>query len=259
MKYARFAVIALFAGLTMTAQAQQFPASQPGIWAHAPTADSFEATVEAHIKAATRLIATLKQHHGQRTVANTLAPYDAALTQLNSGLYFCALMEAVHPDAAFRDRATKMTRRVNEVRTALSLDPELYKAMSVMHLDGADTATRYYVNRQLLEFRLSGVDKDEATRNRLKVLNDQLTEQQSKFERNINDGQLIVSVTDARELDGLPQDYIDTTNREPTGRSSSPPITPMFFRCCNSPRAKRCAADYPWHSTVARSPPIGTC
>ena len=209
MKYTRYAVIALFAGLTMTAYAQEFPTSQPGIWAHAPTADAFEASVASHIHAATRLVKSLKKHQGRRTVANTLAPYDAALMHLNSGLYFCALMEAVHPDAAFRDRATKMTRRVNEVRTALSLDPDLYKAMSAMHLDGADTATRYYVERQLLEFRLSGVDKDEATRKRLQVLNDQLTEQQSKFERNINDGQLSVSVTDAHELDGLPQDYID--------------------------------------------------
>lgn len=209
MKYTRYAVIALFAGLTMTAQAQEFPKSQPGIWAHAPTADAFEATVVTHIKAATRLVTSLKKHHGQRNVANTLAPYDAALMHLNSGLYFCALMEAVHPDAAFRDRATTMTRRVNEVRTALSLDQDLYKALSAMRLDGADKITRYYVQRQLLEFRLSGVDKNEATRNRLKVLNDQLTEQQSRFERNISDGQLSVSVTDAHELDGLPQDYID--------------------------------------------------
>ena len=210
MKYTRYAVIALVASLTLTAHAQEFPSSQPGIWAHAPNADAFEAAVEAHIAAANRLVIALKKHHGQRTVANTLAPYDAAVTHLNSGSYFSGLMEAVHPDAAFRDRATKMTRRVNEVRTALSLDKDLYKALSAMNLDGADKTTRYYVERQLLEFRLSGVDKDEATRNRLKVLNDQLTEQQSKFERNINDGQLSVSVTDAHELDGLPPDYIDS-------------------------------------------------
>lgn len=222
MKYTRYAIIALFASLSLSVHAQEFPASQPGIWANAPTADSFEATVEAHIKAATRLIVTLKQHHGPRTTADTLAPYDAAMTHLNSGLYFCALMEAVHPDAAFRDRATKMTRRVNEVRTELSLDPVLYKALSVMRLEGADAATRYYVERQLLAFRLAGVDKDAATRNRLKVLNDKLTEQQSKFERNINDGQLSVSLTDVHELDGLPQDYID---RHKPGRDGSIKIT----------------------------------
>ena len=209
MRTTRYAVIALLAAITMSVQAQEFPQSQPAIWAHAPTADSFEATIAAHLKAATGLINALKQHRGTRNVANTLTPYDAAIARLNSAAYFCALMEAVHPQAAFRDRATMMTRRVSAVRTALSLDPDLYKALSTMKLDGADAATRYYVERQLLLFRLSGVDKDDATRARLKVLNDQLTDQQSKFDRNINDGQLSVSVSDAHELDGLPQDYID--------------------------------------------------
>ena len=53
---------------------------------------------------------------------------------------------------------------------------------------------RYYVKRQLLEFRLAGVDKDDATRAQLKKLNDQLTEEQSMFDRNISDGQKSVEV-----------------------------------------------------------------
>jgi thimet oligopeptidase len=64
------------------------------------------------------------------------------------------------------------------------------------------------VRRQLLEFRLAGVDKDDATRARLKKLNDQLTEEQSMFDRNISDGKKVVEA-DLSELDGLPQDYID--------------------------------------------------
>jgi thimet oligopeptidase len=72
-----------------------------------------------------------------------------------------------------------------------------------------DAATRHYVGRQLLQFHLAGVDKDEATRARLGHLNDQLTEEQSTFERNIADGQKVVKVAGSAALDGLPQDYID--------------------------------------------------
>jgi predicted permease len=61
----------------------------------------------------------------------------------------------------------------------------------------------------LLQFRLAGVDKDDATRAKLKQLNDQLTEQQSTFDRNISDGQKVVRVSGRAALDGLPQDYID--------------------------------------------------
>jgi thimet oligopeptidase len=73
------------------------------------------------------------------------------------------------------------------------------------------------MRRQLLEFRLAGVDKDDATRARLKVLSDELTEEQSAFDRNINDGQKSIEVRDASELAGLPQDYIDNHKADKDG------------------------------------------
>jgi len=45
------------------------------------------------------------------------------------------------------------------------------------------------VQRQLLEFHWAGVDKDDATRAKLRQLRDHLTELQSKFDRNISDDQ----------------------------------------------------------------------
>jgi thimet oligopeptidase len=69
--------------------------------------------------------------------------------------------------------------------------------------------TRYYVTRQLLEFRLAGVDKDDATRARVKQLNDDLTGQVTQYERNIADDQRSIEVANVGELEGLPQDYID--------------------------------------------------
>jgi thimet oligopeptidase len=98
---------------------------------------------------------------------------------------------------------------VSSVQTALSLNQDVYHALSSLDVSKADAATRYYVQRQLLEFRLAGVDKDDATRAKLKKLQDQLTEDQSMFDRNIADGRQIVEIADASELDGLPQDYID--------------------------------------------------
>src|SRR6185312_4952009 len=109
----------------------------------------------------------------------------------------------------FRDKGTELNRKVTAAQTDLSLNRDVYRALSSVDLKKADAATRYYVQRQLLEFRLAGVDKDDATRAKLKVLNDQATEQQSMFERNIADGQNTVIVNDVKELDGLPQDYID--------------------------------------------------
>src|ERR1700723_2910272 len=101
-----------------------------------------------------------------------------------------------------------MTTKISSAQTALSLNRQVYQALAALDVTNADPATRYYVQRQLLEFHLAGVDKDDATRAKLRKLNDQATEQQSMFDRNISDGKNTVEA-DPAELDGLPQDYLD--------------------------------------------------
>jgi thimet oligopeptidase len=197
--------------------AQDSLKNQPPIWSTKPDAGAFEALENARLDAAQRAIDAIVAAAGPRTIDNTLAKYDEALKESNAALYFSSLMEAVHPDAAFRDRATAMTRKVSALQTALSLNRGVYQALAAMPIEHADAATQYYVRRQLLEFRLAGVDKDDAARARLKVLNDELTEEQSAFERNINDGTKKVEVRDASELNGLPQDYRDSHKPDKAG------------------------------------------
>ena len=189
--------------------AQDLLQAQPPIWSSQPDVAAFEKMENSRLDAGQVSIDKLLAVKGTRTIDNTLANYDEALRQINAAMYLSTVMEAVHPDAAFRDRATAMTRKVSAVQTALSLNRGVYQALAKVPVSHADRATQYYLRRQLLEFRLAGVDKDDAARARLKVLNDELTEEQSAFERNINDGQKIVEVRGAAELAGLPQDYID--------------------------------------------------
>jgi thimet oligopeptidase len=207
----------LLASLAAMAGAQDLIQSQPSLWSAKPDAAAFEKVENDRLAAAQRAIDKVVAFKGPRTVDNTLANYDEALKQLNSAFYFSTLMEAVHPDAAFRDRATAMTRKVSAAQTAMSLNHDVYQGLAGISLTHADAATQYYVRRQLLEFRLAGVDKDDATRARLKVLSDSLTEEQSAFERNINDGRKVVSVHSASELAGLPQDYIDSHKPDKNG------------------------------------------
>lgn len=181
---------------------------QPPIWSSKPDVAAFEKTVKDRLAAAQVSIDKVTSAKAPRTLENTLVPYDEAVRQINAAGYLAGLMQQVHPDAPFRDKATDMVREASAAQTALALNHDVYEALTGVDVSHADEATRYYVKRQLLEFRLSGVDKDEATRTRLKKLNDQLTEEQSMFDRNISDDQKKVEAT-AAELDGLPQDYLD--------------------------------------------------
>jgi thimet oligopeptidase len=205
----RVASVVLLAILVViSAAAQAGTNSQPTVWATKPDAAAFEKIVNERLAAGQSSIDKIVAVKGARTIENALVPYDEALRLINSGNYLANLMFQVHPDAAFRDRATTMTQKATAVLTVLSLNRDVYQALASLDLSKTDAATRYYVQRQLLEFRLAGVDKDDATRARLKQLNDDLTGQVTLYERNIADDQRSVEVASAA-LDGLPQDYID--------------------------------------------------
>ena len=216
MSFNKFFVVLCAASVSISVFAQT--RTQPSVWASKPDIPAFEKTVNDHRAAAQRSIEQIVAVKGQRTIENTLAPYDEALRNLNTAQYLSSLVESVHPDAAFRDRGTDMVRKVSAASTALSLNRDVYQALAGLDASKADPATRYYLKRQLLEFRLAGVDKDDATRAQLKKLSDELTEEQSAFERNISDDQKKVEVTDAKELDGLPQDYLDRHKPGPDGK-----------------------------------------
>ena len=67
----------------------------------------------------------------------------------------------MHPSKPVRDKAQQLAQRVAEAATALSLNQEVYRALAAVDASKADDATRHYVERTLLQYRLAGVDKDE--------------------------------------------------------------------------------------------------
>jgi thimet oligopeptidase len=219
-----FILVAMFS-------AQNAAVSQPTVWASKPDATGFEKIENDRLDAGKLAIDEMLAVKGQRTIENTLVLYDEAVRQNNSAGYFASLMEQVHPDAGFRDKATAMLTKASAAQTAIALNHDVYNALAALDLSSADAATKYYVQRQLLEFRLAGVDKDDATRTRLKKLSDQATDEQSMFDRNISDGKKEVTA-DPSELDGLPQDYIDRHKPDAGGKvhitTDYPDALPVF-------------------------------
>jgi thimet oligopeptidase len=209
MSYFRPTAVLILAALTIAASAQGAPKGQPPLWSAKPDIAAFEKIENGRLAGAQKSVDAMVAVKGARTIANTLEPYDEAIRQMNAAQYFATLMLQVHPDAKFRDSATAMLRKASAAATALTLNHDAYQALADLDVSKADPATRYYVKRQLLLFHLAGVDKDEATRAKLRQLNDQLTEQQATFDRNISDDQKTVEVSSVAELEGLPEDYIE--------------------------------------------------
>ena len=208
-------VIAMTAGAvfmgTATALAQDTSiGSHP--WTAGPNekadAAGLELWVNARLADYQKSLDQLLAVKGPRTVENTLRPYDDANAELASAGSQAGVMDSVHPVKEVRDKAQAMTQKIAAVGTQLSLNQDVYHALSAIDLSGADPATRHYVERTLLEYRLSGVDKDDATRAKIKALQDKATELALAFGRNVQENVNHITVKSAAELDGLPEDYL---------------------------------------------------
>src|SRR5439155_1165475 len=81
-----------------------------------------------------------------------------------------SLIQNVHPDSGVRSAAEMASQKAEALSTEMSLNRKLYDALAAIDLAGANAETRYYVEKTLRDFRLAGVDKDDATRANIRTL-----------------------------------------------------------------------------------------
>jgi thimet oligopeptidase len=178
------------------------------VWNGLKNGDDASAWVEEHLEASRAAVAELLAVTGVRTVGNTLERYDLACWHLRMAGSQSHVMFMVHPAAEVRDRMQAVSQVVSAEGTALSLNRDVYKALEAVDVNGEDAATQYYMERTLLGYRLAGVDRDDATRERIRALADKMTELGMSFARTVQDDVRKIEVGDPNELKGLPADYL---------------------------------------------------
>ncbi|MEK7329411.1 MAG: M3 family metallopeptidase, partial [Candidatus Eisenbacteria bacterium] len=205
------------ASLAAKAAQAALPADAP-FWAGKPDAADF-AKMEAERLAKTRkAIERLVAVKGARTIENTLVPYDEVQILLDAAGAQAGLMQEVHPDSTMRAVAEEELQEVSALATEISLDRRVYDALAALDVSKADAETRFYVERELRDFRLAGVDKDDATRAKIAALRDTLVKIGQEFDRNIRSDVRTIQVASAADLDGLPADFIAGHKPGPDGR-----------------------------------------
>jgi thimet oligopeptidase len=198
------AVGMLFAAASRTV-AQNDPTH---IWVGKLNRASEEKWTGAHLSEERKYVEELLSVKGPRSIENTLRPYDNALNELAIAGFESYLMYALAEDKDVRDAGQELAQKVQEAITALSLNQEIYRALAAVDISTADPATRYYMERSLLEYRLSGVDKSDATRTEIKKRLDHITDEALKFGRNVQEKPNYVELKDKAQLTGLPTDFI---------------------------------------------------
>ena len=176
------------------------------VWEGGDAPAVLESWVNERLRRADAHIARLLAVKGARTVANAQRPYDEAFNEIVLAVAESGVMYGVGATKELRDKAQALTQRANAALTALNLNQGVYRALSAVPTP-ADGATRHYLEHTLLEYRLAGVDRDAATRAKIKALEDKITESGLAFERTVHDD-VRTTLADPAQLDGLPSDYL---------------------------------------------------
>jgi thimet oligopeptidase len=230
-----------FSANALTIAAQSTNADPLHAWVSGKDPAALESWVNLRLAEEQADIDKLIAVTGPRTVENTLRPFDDAQNQLALANNNAYLIYSLADTAALRDKGQALTAKVSSVATELSLNPKVYAALAAVPLPAKDPPTRHYLERSLLEYRLSGVDKDDGTRAKIRALNDKITDLGLKFGRNVADGTLKIAATKT-ELDGLPADYIalhkPAANGTYTLTTEQPDVQPVMT-FAKSPELRR--------------------
>jgi thimet oligopeptidase len=173
-------------------------------------------------------VARLKGMPAPRKTSDALEAYDQAMAALGDASARADVARNASPDAAMRKAGEDADQEIQKLATELSLDRALYDALSGVDLSSQDESTKYWIGRELREFRRAGVDRDEATRSRVKQLNEELVLLGQKFNRNVREDVRKVKL-DPKDLDGLPKDYVDSHLPGDDGKVTITTDYPDFF------------------------------
>ena len=165
---------------------------------------------------ATRALVDQLKADAPRDALAVLHLWNEAQTALSNAGSVGSLFSEVHPDKAVRERAEAVVQDVQKLDTDLGLDPDLYAVFEQLSGDGLDLDAQRVLQRTLRDFRRSGVDRDEATRNRLRELNERAILLSQEFSKNVRQDVRSIRVR-PEQLAGLPRDWVQAHPVESDG------------------------------------------
>lgn len=198
-------------------------------FSHNPDTAAFKADAYAELEMARTALDRMLALRGSRTVPNTLTLYNEAVTHAENAAYGAHLMESVHPDSAFRAQAEGITQTARKFLDDLSLNRDVYDALRSIDPKQSDDATKYFLAKTLNEFRRAGVDKNDATRNEISNLLEELTRTSQEFSKNIVNDSRTIQVDRVEDLAGLPEDFVKAHPAGADGKITLSIETPDYF------------------------------
>jgi len=207
-----FAVLLLASSASPLFAAPAIPPILTGV----PTAAEINKRCDWFASESERQRTALEKSTGPATVETTLAAFDKLGEVIGNGGGEAGFYREVSMTPEARAAGEKCEVRMSSEGTKLSLSRPIYERIKAIKAP-ADEPTQLYLKRVLGAFERAGIALDDAGRAKAQALADEVSNLNTTFEANIPKGQRMITATPA-ELDGLPQDFIDSHKPGPDGK-----------------------------------------
>ena len=150
----------------------------------------------------------IEARKGPATIKDDFAAFDTLLLGLGDGFGEMYLVSQTSTSKEAREAAEACIPKLSDLSTAISLSRPIFDRLATIPTTGLDDKTAFTLRKMLTNYKLSGVDKDDATRAKVTALQTEITQIGLKFAANIRDDKGDIKLK-PEDLAGLPQDYLD--------------------------------------------------
>ncbi len=150
----------------------------------------------------------IEARKGPATIKDDFAAFDTLLLGLGDGFGEMYLVSQTSTSKEAREAAEACIPKLSDLSTAISLSRPIFDRLATIPTTGLDDKTAFTLRKMLTNYKLSGVDKDDATRAKVTALQTEITQIGLKFAANIRDDKGDIKLK-PEDLASLPQDYLD--------------------------------------------------
>jgi thimet oligopeptidase len=183
----------------------------------AGTPESYLAFCRSDLRETKKQIAEIKTTKPPRDAIATLQAFDTSILIVSDAAARSGLAEQVHPAKPFREAAQVCEQEASQLITEISLDKDMYNVIASLDGSKLDSAGSYFLRTTLRDYHRSGVDRDDATRAKIRQLQDELVKIGQEFDQNIPEDVRTLQL-DASQLDGLPEDFKQAHKPDASGK-----------------------------------------
>src|SRR5690606_18775771 len=159
-----------------------------------------------------------EQRHEPYMPQELLNDINAMDITLDGALSKTSLYSNVYPNAAVRDAAQVCQQKFVALLGEISLSRPLFNHLVSLDTAGLNELDRRFGGKMLRDFRRSGDDTDEATRERIKALIEETNLIGQTFGKNILEDRRLLEVDSVDDLAGMPEDYIAARKTNDAGK-----------------------------------------